>query len=88
VPVAEVRTPAAAVRDPRVVARGETVRLQHPSAPDADVYGPGLPIVFSGSSVGFDQPPPGIGEHNREVYGGMLGYTEDQMQTLRSTGVI
>src|SRR5262245_21861806 len=42
VPVVEVRSPAAAVRDPQVIARGETVRLEHPGAPNADVYGPGL----------------------------------------------
>jgi crotonobetainyl-CoA:carnitine CoA-transferase CaiB-like acyl-CoA transferase len=88
VPAAEVRNPADAVRDPRVVARGETVRLQHPSAPDADVYGPGLPIVFSGSEAGFDQPPPGIGEHNRDVYGDLLGYTPAELQALQSDGVI
>ncbi len=88
VPVAEVRSPAAAVRDSRVVARGETVRLQHAAAPEADVYGPGVPIVFSSSTVGFDQPPPGIGEHNEEVYGGMLGYTQNEIEALQSAGVI
>jgi CoA:oxalate CoA-transferase len=88
VPAAEVRSPAEAVRDPQVVARGETVRLRHPGAPDADVYGPGLPIVFSGSAVGFDQPPPGIGEHNSEVYGDLLGYTESELRELQSNGVI
>jgi len=71
-----------------VVARGETVRLQHSGAPDADVYGPGLPIVFSGSAVGFDQPPPGIGEHNSEVYGDLLGYSQAELHELQSTGVI
>jgi crotonobetainyl-CoA:carnitine CoA-transferase CaiB-like acyl-CoA transferase len=88
VPAAEVRSPAEAVRDPQVVARGETVRLQHPGAPDADVYGPGLPIVFSGSAVGFDQPPPGIGEHNCEVYGDLLGYTQPELRELKAAGVI
>jgi len=88
VPAAEVRSPADAVRDPHVVARGETVRLEHPAAPDADVYGPGLPLVFSGSKTGFDQPPPGIGEHNEQIYCGMLGYTTDEFRTLKSTGVI
>jgi crotonobetainyl-CoA:carnitine CoA-transferase CaiB-like acyl-CoA transferase len=88
VPAAEVRSPAAAVRDPRVVARGETVRLQHAAAPEADVYGPGVPIVFSSSTVGFDQPPPGIGEHNQEIYGEMLGYTRDELFAFQSAGVI
>jgi crotonobetainyl-CoA:carnitine CoA-transferase CaiB-like acyl-CoA transferase len=88
VPAAAVRSPAEAVRDPQVVARGETIRLQHSSVPDADVYGPGLPIVFSGSTAGFDQPPPGIGEHNGEVYGDLLGYTQSELRELQSTGVI
>jgi crotonobetainyl-CoA:carnitine CoA-transferase CaiB-like acyl-CoA transferase len=88
VPAAEVRNPAEAVRDPQVIARGETVRLQHPGALKADVYGPGLPIVFSGSAAGFDQPPPGIGEHNCEVYGELLGYTQPELRELQSTGVI
>jgi CoA:oxalate CoA-transferase len=88
VPAAEVRSPATAVRDSRVVARGETVRLQHAAAPEADVYGPGVPIVFSGSTVGFDQPPPGVGEHNYEVYGELLGYTQDELRALQAAGVI
>ena len=88
VPAAEVRDPAEAVRDPRVVARGETVRLHHPTAPDADVYGPGVPIVFSDSAINLDQPPPGIGEHNQEVYGDLLGYSDAELQNLRAEGVI
>jgi crotonobetainyl-CoA:carnitine CoA-transferase CaiB-like acyl-CoA transferase len=88
VPVAEVRNPADAVRDPQVVARGETVRLQHPGAADVDVYGPGIPIVFSGSNSSLDQPPPGIGEHNRQIYGDLLGYTQDELCDLQSAGVI
>jgi crotonobetainyl-CoA:carnitine CoA-transferase CaiB-like acyl-CoA transferase len=88
VPAAEVRDPAEAVRDPRVVARGETVRLRHSAAPDADVYGPGLPIVFSDTTIDLDQAPPGIGEHNQEVYGALLGYTAAELEAFRSTGVI
>lgn len=88
VPAAEVRSPAAAVRDPRVTARGETVRLRHPAAPNAEVYGSGLPISFSSSIVGFDQPPPGIGEHNEEIYGTLLGFTHDELCAFRTAGVI
>jgi CoA:oxalate CoA-transferase len=53
-----------------------------------DVYGPGIPLVFSGSTAGFDQPPPGIGEHNREVYRDLLGYTQTELRDLESAGVI
>ena len=88
VPAAEVRSPGQAVRDPQVVARGETVRLRHASAPDADVYGPGIPIMFSDATVALDQPPPGIGEHNDDVYGGLLGYTAEELQQLKRARVI
>jgi crotonobetainyl-CoA:carnitine CoA-transferase CaiB-like acyl-CoA transferase len=88
VPAAEVRDPAEAVRDPRVVARGETIRLHHPGTPDADVYGPGIPIVFSEASISLDHPPPGIGEHNLEIYSELLGYTAAEIGDLKAAGVI
>ncbi len=89
VPAAEVRKPGAAVRDPRVLARGETVKLQHPNHGEVeDVYGMGIPIRFSGSQVGFDQPAPGIGQHNEAVYTGLLGYTAEKLTELREKKVI
>jgi CoA:oxalate CoA-transferase len=89
VPAAEVRNPDEAVRDPRVLARGETVRLEHPKFGIVDeVYGMGIPIKFSGATAGFDQPPPGLGEHNEAIYGGMLGYSHEHIERLKSGGVI
>lgn len=89
IPVAEVRDPKKAVRDPGVVARGETVPLSHPQygAVD-DIYAMGLPIQFSESSAGFNQPPPALGEHNQAVYGGILGYNEVRIDELKARGVI
>lgn len=89
VPAAPVRNPDEAIRDPRVVARGETVRLDHPKfgAVD-DVYGMGIPIKFSEATAGFDQPAPEVGEHNEAVYGGMLGYSKENLERLKSSGVI
>jgi CoA:oxalate CoA-transferase len=89
VPAAEVRNTEQAVRDPRVVARGETVKLTHPKYGEVgDVYGMGLPLKFSGATAGFDQPPPGIGEHNDAIYGGLLGYSSERIAELRRDGVI
>jgi crotonobetainyl-CoA:carnitine CoA-transferase CaiB-like acyl-CoA transferase len=89
VPVAEVRNPSEAARDPRVVQRGETMPLEHPKyGAMEDVYGMGMPILFSGSSVGFDQPPPEMGEHNDRVYGEILGYTPERISELRARKVI
>ena len=89
VPSAEVRDPATAARDPRVIKRGETVPLTHPKfGAVEDVYGMGMPISFSGSDVGFSQPPPELGEHNDMVYGQILGYTSDKIAELRAQKVI
>jgi len=89
VPAAEVRDPYAAARDPRVIKRGETVPLTHPKyGAVEDVYGMGMPILFSGSSIGFDQPPPEMGEHNDRVYGQILGYTSERIAELRAQKVI
>ncbi|MGA2215719.1 MAG: CoA transferase [Bryobacteraceae bacterium] len=89
VPAAEVRDPMDAVRDPRVVSRGETVLLEHPKyGVVEDVYGMGMPIKFSAAQAGFDAPPPALGEHNHAVYCGLLGYSEERLEELKTQRVI
>jgi CoA:oxalate CoA-transferase len=89
VPAAEVRNPRDAVRDPRVVSRGETVPLAHPKYGTVeDVFGMGMPIKFSRAQAGFDQPPPDLGEHNHSVYCDLLGYSEERFQELKTQQVI
>jgi CoA:oxalate CoA-transferase len=89
VPAAEVRNPNEAVRDPRVLARAETVRLEHPKYGAVDeVYGMGIPIKFSGATAGFDRPAPALGEHNEAVYVDILGYSSERLGHLKSHGVI
>jgi CoA:oxalate CoA-transferase len=89
VPSAEVRNPEEAARDPRVVSRGETVPLAHPKyGMVEDVYGMGMPIKFSKAQAGFDAPPPGLGEHNEAVYGGLLGYSAERLEELKTQRVI
>jgi len=89
VPSAVVRDPDTAVRDPRVVARGETVPLVHPTyGATAEAYGMGMPIQFSDAFAGFDAPAPALGEHNQEIYGGLLGYSTAEIDRLKAQGVI
>jgi crotonobetainyl-CoA:carnitine CoA-transferase CaiB-like acyl-CoA transferase len=89
VPSAEVRHPDAAMRDPQVVARRETVPLVHPKYGDVgDVYGMGMPIRFSGASAEFDRPAPEMGEHNEDIYGQVLGYSREKIEALRARKVI
>jgi CoA:oxalate CoA-transferase len=89
VPAAEVRSPAAAVRDPRVLARGETVPIEHPLLGRvADVIGPGLPIRFSGATFAAPRPAPAVGQDNALVYGQWLGYDTAELERLRAAGNI
>jgi crotonobetainyl-CoA:carnitine CoA-transferase CaiB-like acyl-CoA transferase len=89
VPAAEVRSPREAVRDQRVLRRGETVPLLHPQHGRVDdMVGMGVPIVFSEGATGFDRPAPDMGEHNDLVYGSLLGYSPQAIAALSADGVI
>jgi crotonobetainyl-CoA:carnitine CoA-transferase CaiB-like acyl-CoA transferase len=89
VPAAEVRSPAAAVRDPRVLARGETVPIEHPGLGHvADVIGPGVPIRFAGTELAPPRAAPAVGQDNALVYGQWLGYGTAELERLRAAGNI
>jgi CoA:oxalate CoA-transferase len=87
-PAAEVRDPSAAVRDPLVLARGEVVRLTDPAHGGADLYGTGVPIVFSGVPSTLDGAAPRLGEHSRSVLRDLCGYAEERIDALADAGVI
>jgi CoA:oxalate CoA-transferase len=77
------------VRDPRVLARGETVPLEHPQfGRVADVVGMGIPITFSEAGAGSLRPAPAVGQDNALVYGEWLGYGASGVEQLRVAGVI
>jgi crotonobetainyl-CoA:carnitine CoA-transferase CaiB-like acyl-CoA transferase len=89
VPAAEVRSPAEAVRDPRVRERGETVPLEHPQfGRVADVIGMGVPITFSDSPATPLRAAPSVGQDNALVYGEWLGYGQAAVEKLRADGII
>ena len=88
-PAAPVRAPHEAVRDPELLARGETMQLVHPRfGPVDDLIGSGFPIGFSSAHVGYEQPSPYLGEHNEFILRGMLGRDDDEIAALRADGVI
>jgi len=89
VPSGRVRSPGEATRDPRLLARGETERLEHPvyGAVEDIVVG-GLPIRMTGSFTGFDRPAPELGAHNAAVYGELLGLSVAELAVLKAEGVL
>jgi crotonobetainyl-CoA:carnitine CoA-transferase CaiB-like acyl-CoA transferase len=49
---------------------------------------PGAFAKFSVTPVGPHHRAPRVGEHNSEIYGGLLGVSESRLQSLRSAGGI
>jgi formyl-CoA transferase len=46
------------------------------------------PVGFSGTPVTYRNAPPRLGEHTSEILARDLGYTSDQISTLRESGAI
>jgi len=89
VPASPVRSPGEAIIDPLSLRRGDTVPLLHPTlGPQPDIPVSGVPVHFANARVGFDRPAPFVGQHNDEVYGGLLGYAPERIAQLHADGVI
>lgn len=88
-PAAEVRSPAAAVKDQRVLDRGEVVRLRHPEADaQSDLVGPGMPFLMSGAETTLDRPAPRLGQHTQDILSQLLGYPDAKIDDLKRSGVL
>ena len=89
VPSGPVRNPGDAMRDPNLLMRGETTKLEHPQyGAVEDIVVGGLPIRMSGAFTGFDKPAVTLGASNEDVYRTMLGYSDEQLATLKRDGVV
>ncbi len=83
-----INTVAEVVKDPQLWARGMLAEHWDEGA-ERTVLGPGVIPVLSESpgtirNAGSARP----GQHNDEVYVGLLGKTSDELDTLRSQGVL
>ena len=63
------------------------VRMEHPPLGKAFTY-PGASVKTEKNLCGPRSPAPGIGEHNRTVYGELLGMNEQALSTLRKNRII
>jgi crotonobetainyl-CoA:carnitine CoA-transferase CaiB-like acyl-CoA transferase len=86
IPCARVNRVDEALADEQVLARNMVVELSHPNG--AKTRGPGNPIKLSRSSEESFSPAPLLGQHTDEVLTGILGYSADQLEALRSAGVV
>ncbi|MBI3953854.1 MAG: CoA transferase [Chloroflexi bacterium] len=85
-PLAPVNTPADLVSDAHNQARGFFVEMDHPEA--GRLLYPGAPFRLSAVPWLARRPAPLLGQHNEEVYGGLLGLTREKLAALRQAEVV
>lgn len=90
--MAEAGVPAGAVLDtqemltnPQVLARDMMVTIDHPQRGKVTITG--CPIKLSDSPPVIE-PAPLLGQHNAEVFAELFGWTGEEIERLRSEGVI
>jgi len=87
---------ASVIRGPKELAEWQHLReremylpLEHPTLGILqDVGAPGFPIKFGDAAAGYDLPAPLPRQHNREIYGDLLGLDESEIDRLEKAGVI
>lgn len=86
IPCAPVNNFAQALADEQVLARQMVVEVAHPLG--GATHMPGNPIKLSETHEDTFTPPPLLGQHNREVYGGLLSLSEAEIAQLQAEGII
>ena len=71
---------------PQREARGLVQEVEHGS--DGKVSLTGFPYKLSRTPAETHQPPPRLGEHNREILVDLLGYSQDEMDQMLEKGII
>ena len=86
VPAAPVNNVAEMVADPQVRAREMFVELEHP------LYGPvkmtGTPLKLSETPGRIERLAPMPGEHNEQIFLGLLGHSRAELERWRAEGIV
>lgn len=85
VPAGVVQSPEDLHRDPQLAHRGHFVALRHGEIGEHRYDG--IPFRLSRTPGVLRMPGPCLGEHNEEVYRGLLGMGEEEYRALQEEGV-
>jgi formyl-CoA transferase len=72
--------------DPQVRHRGMVAEMPHPTIGTLRLTG--MPIKYTETPGAIRRPPPLLGEHTDDVLSGVLGYSEERIDSLRRKGAI
>lgn len=86
VPCGPINTLNEVFDNPQVLARGLQIDLPHPSGAAARLVG--SPMRLSATPVAYPAAPPCLGQHTTDVLRNLLQYSDEQIETLRSHGII
>jgi crotonobetainyl-CoA:carnitine CoA-transferase CaiB-like acyl-CoA transferase len=87
IPMARVNEADGVARDVQLASRAYWKDLPL-SEPGKTVRCPAFPYLSSEADTRTRRPAPRIGEHNAEVYGKELGFTDEHISALRKRGVL
>ena len=86
VPCGKVNSIAEMVDNPQVKAREMLVDVTYPNVGPVPLSG--VPIKLSETPGGIETRAPNVGEHNKDIYCGLLGITPDELSQLEEEGAI
>ena len=86
VPFARAFTAETIASDPHIAARDDLVDVEDPIA--GRIRMQGVYPRLSRTPGAVAGPAPGLGQHNREVYGALLGLGEDEIADLLDRGIL
>ena len=86
VPAAPLADPRLASANPQMAARGFYEELDHPVVGRQPM--PTLPFRYGSVKRWIQQPAPLLGQHNREILGGIVGLGDAELDALEGEGVI
>ncbi len=85
VPCGRIKTVKEALTDPHIIERGMIIELEHPAL--GIVKSLATPVHLSDTPLVYHRHPPTLGEHTDSVVQ-ELGYSAEQVQQMRTEGVI
>ena len=74
--------------DPQLKSRGMIQELVHPKSGKTGIKSAGFPVHFTESDAGLTESAPYPGQHNKEIYTGLLGISEEDMLRLQDEEII
>ncbi|MBL22406.1 MAG: CoA transferase [Rhodospirillaceae bacterium] len=86
IPSSPVRDVAEVMEDPHMHSRGMLKHFEHPDL--GNVVLPQSPINLSEYEMSEIEFYPDLGEHNQDVFGGLLGMSDEDIDALEKDGVI